>query len=461
MLGRRTTRLGAALVGVALATTLAAACGSGDDDDTADDAGGAAGDAGGDTAADAGGDAAPFQGEGDFVLWALEDNALNGVEQASIDRFNEGSEAGSGELQVFGNDPYKERLRVAIASPNAPDVFFGWGGGGLNEYVQAGEVVDLTPGLEANPEFRDSFLPSVLAGAELDGKNYGIPMRGMQPVVLYYNTQVFEEQGVEPPETLDDLNELVDVFTEAGITPIALAGSQAWTELMWAEYYLDRIAGPEVFIDIRNGNTEAWNSPEVVDAMSRLQDLVEAGAFGDDFSSVGYDAGGTTALLAEGRAAMHLMGTWEYSNQLNENPDFVNSGGLGYVAFPAVEGGAGDPSNLVGNVSNFYSIAADSESQETAWNYLLEEMSSDEYVDALIEVGDVPAVAGIEDKLAETDNADHAVWVYTLAQDAEHFQLSWDQDLPAAQAGLMLEQLQQLFLGNITAEQFAETLATS
>ncbi len=83
------------------------------------------------------GPAGPGGGGGSAQVWALQDTTLNPIEESSIERFNEGSEAGDAELATFGNDPYKQRLRVALGSPNAPDVFFNWGGGNLKEYVDA------------------------------------------------------------------------------------------------------------------------------------------------------------------------------------------------------------------------------------------------------------------------------------------------------------------------------------
>lgn len=426
------TRLAAAVIGLGLLAPLAA-CG--------DDGSGS-------------GDASSIR------IWALEDGVVNEVQNASIDRFNEGSDV-EAELQMYANDPYKERLRTALGSDSAPDIFFNWGGGNLKQYVDAGSVRDLTPLFEENPEFKEQFIPSVLEVGNIDGKYYGVPARGTQPVVLYYNKAVFEDAGVEPPQTWDDLMSLVETFDDEGVVPIALAGSQAWTELMWIEYILDRLAGPEVFQAIRDGEEGAWEQPEVVEALTMLQELIDAGGFGDEFASVGYDEGGASSILASGEAAMHLMGTWEYTNQLGESPEFVEAGDLGYVPFPAIEGGAGDPSNLVGNPANLYSVTEASGNPEAAEDYLLEQMASDEWVDELIEIGDVPVVVGIEDKLAETDNADHATWLYDLVLESASFQLSWDQDLPADEATLMLEQLTALFLGDQTPEGFVETMAGS
>ena len=404
-----------------------------------------------------GGDA----GTGNVQVWALQDTTLNPIEKASVERFNSGSSGGKAALQTFGNDPYKQKLRVALGSPQPPDVFFNWGGGNLKEYVDAGKVEDLTPLLDGNPELKGSFIPSVLDAAKIDGKFYGIPMRGVQPVALFYNKKLFSEAGVQPPQTWDDLLKLVDTFKARRITPIALAGSQSWTELMYAEYLLDRRGGPEVFQAIRDGKPDAWKDPAVLQAMQDIKTLVDRGAFGSNYASVGYDVGGASTLLAQGRAAMHLMGSWEYVNQLGQSPDFVKAGNLGWTAFPTVEGGKGDPKNVVGNPTNFYSVASASKAKKTAQDFLSKALNEPQYIDALVAAGDVPAVTGVESKLAGADNADYTQWIYQLVNEAPSFQLSWDQDLPSDQATRMLTELQKLFLGDQTPEGFVSAMASS
>jgi hypothetical protein len=252
---------------------------------------------------------------------------------------------------------------------------------------------------------------------------------------------------------------VIDVFKAKGIQPISLAGSQAWTELMWIEYLLDRIGGPEAFRDIRDGKPDAWRNPAVLEAATRVKDLLDRGAFGTNFASVGYDVGGASTIVAQGKAAMHLMGSWEYVNQLGQSPDFVKNGKLGWTAFPAVPGGKGDPANVIGNPTNFYSIASGSASVDAAKKFVSTALHDDKYVQSLIDAGDVPAVTGVEDKLAKTPNSEYTTWVYGLVKAAPSFQLSWDQDLPAGQATKMLTLLQELFLGKVSPQAFVDALA--
>lgn len=397
-------------------------------------------------------------GGGDTMqVWALEDALVNEIVERGIDAHNDAQDVPA-ELVTFVNDAYKQRLQVALGSPNAPDVFFNWGGGNLAQYTAQDQVLDLTQALEDNPEFRDSFLPSVLDVAEIDGSYYGVPLLGVQPVVMYYNKPVLAEAGLEPPETFEDLYEAIDVLQEEGVTPIVLPGAQGWTQLMWFSYLVDRVGGPDVFQAIVDGEEGAWEDPAVLEALEMCQDLVDRGAFGNNFTSVDYDNGSASALLANGDSAMFLMGSWEISRQLEDSPQFVENDELGFTSFPVLEGGAGEPNAIVGNPSNYFSVNSDSQHTEAAIDFLVETLASDEYVSDLIDVGQVPPVEGIEDQLQESDHAEFATFTHGLVSDASTFTQSWDQALDPSAAEAMLTNLQLIFISDITPEEFAEAM---
>jgi hypothetical protein len=114
-----------------------------------------------------------------------------------------------------------------------------------------------------------------------------------------------------------------------------------------------------------------------------------------------------------------------------------------------IEGGAGDPNNIAGNPTNYFSVTAESPHKDAAIEYLRQEMASDAYVQDLIGIGDVPAVADIEPFLAETDNSAYITDIYNMVLQAPSFQLSWDQAIERALAAPMLEALAEVFLGNL------------
>lgn len=396
-------------------------------------------------------------GGGRVTVWSLQDTALNPVQKKSIDAYNASAEDTKASMQTFVNDPYKQKLQTALGSPNAPDVFLNWGGGNLSTYVKSGNVADLSTGLDAS--FRAKFLPSVLAGGTVDGKVYGVPMEGVQPVAMFSNKDAFAKAGISaPPATWQDLLGDIDALKAEGITPIALAGSQAWTELMWMEYLLDRVGGPQVFAGIQAGRAGAWDDPAVVTALTMIRQLVDRGAFGTNYGSVGQDSGGADALLSKGRAGMELMGSWEYAGQLATAPDFVKGGKLGWSTFPTVPGGKGDPQDVVGNPSNFFSVTAKSNSRTAAVDFIAKTVVEPSYVADLISIGQVPAIAGIADQLKSGANADYTTFIYGLVEKAPSFTQSWDQALDPATAQTLLTNLQKVFNKQSSPAQFASAM---
>ena len=77
--------------------------------------------------------------------------------------------------------------------------------------------------------------------------------------------------------------------------------------------------------------------------------------FQDGFMAAVWDgAGGQAATIATEGAAMHLMGQWAPGTQNANSPDGEGLGDkLGWFPFPAVEGGAGDPTDAFGGGNGF------------------------------------------------------------------------------------------------------------
>ncbi|WP_327432737.1 extracellular solute-binding protein [Streptomyces sp. NBC_01236] len=388
-----------------------------------------------------------------LTMWALNDQTIL---KESVDAYNKDHPDAKITLQLYANDDYKQKLRVAFGAGKAPDLFFNWGGGALDDYVKAGKVDALTSA-QVNT---GRFTPSVMQSATFDGKVYGVPANGLAPVVLYYNKKVLKDAGVAPPKTYDELMTAVKKLKGDGVTPISLAANSKWPTLMYLEYLLDRKGGSEVFSKIASGDASAWRDPAVTQANQYLQDLTEAGAFGDNASSVNYDQGASTALLYTGKAGMELMGTWEYANLVKAAPDFAKSD-LGYVAFPALPDGAGSPKSIVGNPSNFLSLNSESKHKTEALEYLKDFVLNDSQVDAYLAAGSVPPVNGLESKLAATKSSDKAwlQFVYDLVQNSPGFQLSWDQALPSDQADPLLTNVDKSFLRQIKPKQFGENMS--
>lgn len=362
-------------------------------------------------------------------------------------------------VQSFANDPYKQKIRTAVGAAEAPTLIYGWGGGVLDSYVRAGSVDDLSD-LAADPALAGRFLPSIAAVGQVDGKTYAVPNNGVKPVMIYFNKDLFAQIGAQPPTTWGELITLVPRFKAAGIAPFTVAGQPRWPLLPWFSYLVDRIGGPEVMDAAISNRPGSWSDPAVIRANTLIQELVDAGGFVNGFASISTDSGADTALLYTGRAAMSLGLPATYQNIQTGAPDFLAAGKLGWFPFPAVEGGNGDPANVVGNPSNYWSIsaAASPEEKQVAREYITEELLSERYAADLLAVGNVPPVAGIEKEIAGSSDPAYFQAVYDLTAEAPHFQLSLDQALSPEQGDALLTNLQQVFLGQITPQQFSDAM---
>jgi xylobiose transport system substrate-binding protein len=395
-------------------------------------------------------------GGGTDSIWVLTDAVENPIQTTAIDAFNRKSSAKMA-LFTVSNADYTNKLRVAMGSPNQPAVFFNWGGGSIAPYVSNGDLVDLTSYLDADPAWKQSFLPSVLTDGQIDGKYYGIPLRGVQPVVLFYNKTMFARYGLSTPQSYADLLSAGDKLKSHGVIPMALGGADQWPELMWLEIISDRLGGFQPFQALAADPATGWANPVFAQTLSMIQDLVGRGFFGSSFSSVGYNDGAASALFGTGRAAMHLMGTWEYTNLLSQHASFAQHD-LAFTNFPAISGGKGDPSAVVGNPTNYFSITKKAPDVAAAVSFLKKEMTSPAYVNKLIATGDVPAINGLSSRLATAPNSQFAQWVYAAVQNASSFELSWDQALPSATATPMLTNLAKVFLKQSTPQQFVSAM---
>jgi len=382
-------------------------------------------------------------------------DATNKVEKQIVDTFNKTSKVKVVLDTVPGAD-YQQKLQTVINTPQAPDVFFNWGGGSIQPFVKADLLLPLDRFIAQDPGLKDNFLPSVFNSAVVDGKPYGVPMRGTQPVLLFHNKKVLADAGLTAPKTWDELVDASRALKAKGITPIALGGADQWPTLMWFEYLYDRIAGPGPFQRALGGDQAAWASEDSRRALGTLKQLIDAGAFGSNFDSVKFTDGGSPALVAKGKAAFELMGSWYYSTQQDANPDFTKSN-LGYTNFPTLGGGKGDPADVVGNTNNFYSVLKKTKHPEAAAAFL-KLMYSDEFVKAQLAIGNLPTTTNTVDFLDTAASPAYSKYQYELVKAAPSFQLSWDQAYPPSAITPIHVAVQQFFNGKLDADGFIKAM---
>ncbi|MCR8642487.1 extracellular solute-binding protein [Paenibacillus sp. N1-5-1-14] len=245
------------------------------------------------------------------------------------------------EIQAIPPDGYKARLKTVAAGNEMPDVFIMQPGTITREFVSGELIQPVNDLLDSKSEWKNGFMPNAFDDFTVDGKTYSAPM-GLSPTsILYYNKKIFEQNGLKPPTTWDELLQAVDTLKKKNLIPIALGNKANWVAQSCIISSLgDRVTGSDWFRKAVKQDGAKFTDPEFVKALTYLQDLGKAGAFQEGFNSI--DGTQMEQLFIQGKAAMMIEGGWGVTNLAgNSSKEFLDS--VGATILPSIPGGKGDP----------------------------------------------------------------------------------------------------------------------
>src|SRR5215218_4819767 len=248
------------------------------------------------------------------ALKRLEDHLAEFTEESGIEV----------EVEQLDIDTMRTVLQTQLRSEEGPDVF-NWGSGpGIGgALADAGLLYDLTDAYEEHDwEIFDFAKERVTYG----GKIYGIPGE-VETVGMYYNVKVFDDLGIEPPTSLDELRDVCEKIREGGLVPMAFGDQEGWEGSHLLSMALSNDLGPERMDELLAGKA-SWDSPEVVDALAFWQEANDKGWLPESPTSVDYDT--MTSLYISGEAAMIPTGSW-LVNDLAADAEFESA----YISFPS------------------------------------------------------------------------------------------------------------------------------
>lgn len=395
-----------------------------------------------------GGDSNESQGsaDGDKVIdfWHIEAGERGKIFEEVAAQFEKENPGVKVKLTRIPNDSFKEKLSVAMSGGEVPDVFQSWGGGWLKNFADNGNVLDITADVEEG-----HFNQLALDNSTYDGKVFGLPI-GLTIDVVFYNKEIFEEYGLEAPETFDEWLTIIDVLNENDVIPIALTNQTKWPGAYYLMNFAARIGGPELFNNAYNRTGQGFDNPAYIEAGEYIQELVERDAFNPGFNGIPYDEGQGRQLLYSGQAAMMDMTIALLNNVRDEAPEFEEK--LDFFEFPSIPGGKGVQTQVGGSASPVFSVYSDSEHPELATEFIKLLTSTEIAHDYVKRTGSLSAVAGIEpeDSLVKR--------FYEITENATHIQMPYDQTLVPELAELHKDTTQALFGLDMTPEEAAKRM---
>ncbi|UOR11434.1 ABC transporter substrate-binding protein [Halobacillus amylolyticus] len=350
------------------------------------------------------------------------------------------------DVEVLSNEQYKDKIKVLATSDELPDVGLTWAAGYLKPYVEAGQFAPLDDLLEG--ELADSFVSGTTEPYAIDGSTYGLPLE-LNVANIFYNKAIFEEYGLEAPETYEDLKNVITTLKENEVAPIALGNKDSWTGSMWYMYFADRIGGSEALTKAISGDG-SFEDPALVKAAEKVQELADMGAFIRGTNGIS-DQEAKSMFMNE-QAAMYLIATWDLPNYTtNEQVPQEFRDSVGYFKFPTVNGN-GDKDSFVGGPGVGMFVAENSDVKAEAKEFVsffIKEWGEK----SVKEAGVIPATK-VDAESMELPQM--YVNVLNDLNNASNLTLFADVQMNPDAAQVHLDQIQALFGGEVTPEQFAE-----
>lgn len=351
-------------------------------------------------------------------------------------------------VQFLENEAFKAKLTTLLQSDAAPDIFYSWGGGVMSDQVEAGVL--RTIGGTVSDDTRMAIGDAGINAFTRDSDLYGLAQNVSQ-VVFWGNKELLDKAGVGPDDmkTWEGFLASIQKIKDAGITPISIGAQDKWPAHFYWSYLVVRHAGQDAFNAARTGEGDGFSSEPFVKAGQDFLELIALEPFQEGFLAANY--GTASGHFGDGKAALHLMGNWDYKVQQDNSGSGkgLSLDQLVIVPFPTISGGSGDDGDTLGGINGwiFHRDAPDEAVKFMEWFTSKEVQSRFAASNAYI-----PITSGAADDLANpffkdiSNNINKAKW----------HAIFFDQELGADVGGVVNDISVELTDNAISAKEAAD-----
>ncbi|MGS0972393.1 MAG: ABC transporter substrate-binding protein [Candidatus Izemoplasmataceae bacterium] len=214
-------------------------------------------------------------------------------------------------LEMPSSDTAQQLLQARLSSDDAPDVYTLHAIADIPDYYEAGYLADLS-----DAEFTNSVYDSVLESVTYDGKIVALPLESLAWGYLY-NKDIFAQYNLTPPQTLSEMEEVVNTLNANDQTPFLLAFQESWIPQLMMALSLGGMINSEEPNFIENMNSGTGSYADIDEVFGIIDLIMENG------TERAFETGGAagSADFANGEAAMWVQGPWMSGSILDVNPD--------------------------------------------------------------------------------------------------------------------------------------------
>lgn len=230
---------------------------------------------------------------------APSNSLFSAPEQVAIDRFQELAPS----IEV-NRQSYRFNAGDYLLDDPPPDVLLMWNGDQLRDAAEQGLLADVSE-VWTEGNLTEAYGRRFRDISRFDGTLRLVPS-GFSWAGMYYNKEIFDQFGLEPPTTWDEFIGICDTLLANGITPMSLAGQNPFISIYWFDYLNLRLNGPEFHRDLISGRV-SFHDQRVADVWELWKTLLDRGYFVERPGSTS-EMNSMTALI-RGDADSPL--TWE------------------------------------------------------------------------------------------------------------------------------------------------------
>lgn len=368
--------------------------------------------------------------------------------KAAIKDWNDANPNVQIEAEATENEAYKTKIKTAVSANEAPDIFFAWGAGFAQPFVDSGKVLALDEYLKDGT--KDKLTEGAFTYLTYNSKIYALPFFS-NAGIFYVNKEMFEKNNIKVPENFDELLTAVKAFRAKGITPIAVGEKDKWPGMFYYDILAMRQGGVKLSNDAL-AKKASFEDPAFVAAADKLKQLIDAGAF--DEAALGLTRDESEVPFTQGQIPMYYNGSWVAGSI--EKADSPTKGKITALNFPALTDGKGDKDEILGGSVDCFMVSANTKHKEEAAKavkFITEAFSKHGY-----ELGaGIPAwkVSVDESKISPLTKQ-----ISAIIQKSKGNVIWWDTYLSGAEADTHKDLVAKLFGKQVTPEEFAKQMQT-
>jgi len=266
--------------------------------------------------------------------WQVQDNYMNALEKI-LSMFEAKYPNVRIKRKVIVLGEYEKQIKVAFVGGEAPDLFQVHHGAQLEAYYKSGLLHDFLNDWKADAEWQAELNLESHLECFLEGKAVTFPALDMWIHAIYYYKDILARYGLDRPETVDDLINMVPILAKDNIWVMSTGfgpNTIVWLPTsMWIEFAIQH-STVDLLPKLEKGEI-SWEDPIVKEALATIKKMKDSDVFPKDVNSAEYYPTTVTRFQNKKAWSLWIAGDWILGSM---NEEDVKNNNIGVMPLPKI-----------------------------------------------------------------------------------------------------------------------------